>query len=135
MSSRSIGAPRLSAQQGALHFFARAPPSFAAHTPLRWQVPAIAPAWQTSAHNAPLRFVSYHQVKQTFWGVYRFAELLRNSLQIQNYYCSANLVFARVSGKTPTLAAATLSRLVFFTRYMASSARCSRPSFDLESTG
>jgi hypothetical protein len=29
-------------------------------------VPAIAPAWQTNAHNAPLRFVSYHQVKQTF---------------------------------------------------------------------
>src|ERR1700722_3301866 len=40
-----------------------------------------------------------------------------------------------VSGRMPMLAAATLSRLVFFTRYMASSARCSNPSLVRESTG
>src|ERR1700722_17561061 len=40
-----------------------------------------------------------------------------------------------VSGRMPMLAAATLSRLVFFTRYMASSARWSRPSLVRESTG
>src|SRR5580704_17714575 len=42
---------------------------------------------------------------------------------------------ATVSGRMPMLAAATLSRLVFFTRYIASSARCRRPSLVRESTG
>jgi hypothetical protein len=39
------------------------------------------------------------------------------------------------SGKIPMLAAATASRLVFLTRYMASSARCRSPSLVFESTG
>jgi predicted nucleic acid-binding protein len=44
-------------------------------------------------------------------------------------------VVVTVSGRMPMLAAATLSRLVFFTRYIASSARCSNPSLVRESTG
>jgi len=39
------------------------------------------------------------------------------------------------TGNIPTFAAATLSRFVFFTRYIASSAKCSNPSFVFESTG
>ena len=42
---------------------------------------------------------------------------------------------AAASGKMPMFAAATLSRLVFLTRYMASSARCSKPSLVRESMG
>ena len=44
---------------------------------------------------------------------------------------SAETVF----GKIPMLAAATLSRFAFFTKYMASSAKCSKPSLVRESTG
>jgi hypothetical protein len=44
---------------------------------------------------------------------------------------SAEAVF----GKIPMLAAATLSRFAFFTKYMASSAKCSKPSLVRESTG
>ena len=40
-----------------------------------------------------------------------------------------------VLGRIPMFAAATLSRLVFLTKYMASSARCSKPSLVRESTG
>src|SRR3989442_15846056 len=44
---------------------------------------------------------------------------------------SAEAVF----GKIPMFAAATLSRFAFFTKYMASSAKCSKPSLVRESTG
>lgn len=44
---------------------------------------------------------------------------------------SAETVFGRI----PMFAAATLSRFAFFTKYMASSAKCSKPSLVRESAG
>src|SRR6267154_3161451 len=77
---------------------------------------------------ASLRFIS--SVKQNFDGVYRRAE--GGSEECANQPAESA---AAAFGKIPIFAAATLSRLVFFTRYIASSARCSNPSLVRESTG
>src|SRR5713101_1241037 len=88
-----------------------------------------AAADQRAYFAASLRFMS--SVKQNFEGVYRRGTA--RSEGRQNY--PADSAFATGSGKIPIFAAATLSRLVFFTRYMASSARCNSPSLVRESTG
>src|SRR6266436_4760824 len=88
-----------------------------------------AAADQRAYFAASLRFMS--SVKQNFEGVYRRGTV--RSEGRQNY--PADSAFATGSGKIPIFAAATLSRLVFFTRYMASSARCNSPSLVRESTG
>src|SRR5260370_6018742 len=81
-----------------------------------------AAADQRAYFAASLRFMS--SVKQNFEGLYRRGTA--RSEGCQNY--PADSAFATGSGKIPIFAAATLSRLVFFTRYMASSARCNSPS-------
>src|SRR5712692_4020472 len=88
-----------------------------------------AAADQRAYFAASLRFMS--SVKQNLEGVYRRANV--RSERGGNY--PADSAIAAVLGKIPRFAAATPSRLVFFTRYMASSARCSNPSLVRESRG
>src|SRR6266436_3178420 len=87
-----------------------------------------AAADQRAYFAASLLFMS--SVKQNFEEVYRRGNV---RLEKGGNYPADSAVAA--FGKIPIFAAATLSRLVFFTRYMASSARCSRPSLVRESTG
>src|SRR6266436_5534138 len=76
-------------------------------------------------------FLFMSSVKQNFDGVYRRWNVRSEEGEDQ----SADPAFAATFGKIPIFAAATLSRFVFFTKYMASSARCSNPSLVRESTG
>src|SRR5713101_6425721 len=87
-----------------------------------------AAADQRAYFAASLLFMS--SVKQNFEEVYRRGNA---RLEKGGNYPADSAVAA--FGKIPIFAAATLSRLVFFTRYMASSARCSKPSLVRESTG
>src|SRR5690348_3621801 len=68
-------------------------------------------------------------VKQNLAGLYSRA------CADEGGYPALSALAAGASGRIPIFAAATLSRFVFFTRYIASSARCSSPSFVRESTG
>src|SRR6266403_217397 len=88
-----------------------------------------AAADQRAYFAASLLFMS--SVKQNFDGVYRRWNVRSKEGEDQ----SADPAFAATFGKIPIFAAATLSRFVFFTKYMASSARCSNPSLVRESTG
>src|SRR5216684_4289999 len=88
-----------------------------------------AAADQRAYFAASLRFMS--SVKQNFERVYRRGNT--PSEESGNY--PADSAVAAELGKIPIFAAATLSRFVFFTRYMASSARCNSPSLVRESTG
>src|SRR5467141_1171426 len=87
-----------------------------------------AAADQRAYFAASLLFMS--SVKQNFDEVYRRGDV---RWEEGGNYPADSAVAA--FGKIPMFAAATLSRLVFFTRYIASSARCSRPSLVRESTG
>src|SRR5205807_8418164 len=80
---------------------------------------------------ASLRFMS--SVKQNFARVYRRGNAGSEARSKERDY-PADSADATL-GRIPMFAAATLSRFVFFTRYMASSARCSKPSLVRESTG
>src|SRR5260370_18256374 len=79
----------------------------------------------------PASLLFMPSVTQNFAAVYRTCNV--PSEEGEDY--PAPSAFAATFGKIPIFAAATLSRFVFFTKYMASSARCSNPSLVRESTG
>ncbi len=101
------------------------------YTPPVKQASGSATAADQRAYRAAslVRIVS---VKQNSQGLYRRG---RDAERDKVYPAVSAEAAAVVSGKIPMFAAATLSRFVFFTRYMASSARCKRPSLVRESVG
>src|ERR1700676_407901 len=102
------------------------------YTPAVKQASSSATAADQRAYRAA-SLLRIDSVKQNSQRLYRRWRAVNE--REKDYPAVSAVAAGVVSGKIPMFAAATLSRFVFFTRYMASSARCKRPSLVRESVG